>query len=218
ECFEDAHIARLMNEHFIFIKVDREERPDLDQLYMEAVQMITQRAGWPLNAFCLPDGRPFFGGTYFPPEDRNLGIIPWPQLLMRIANHFKENASELEENADNIVRNLQFSNNPPSEGEDTLTKERLLNAAQALCEMHDDAWGGFGEAPKFPPSMMVDFLLSIRATRACDEGDAALATRIDDVVNKTLSIMARGGIFDQVGGGFARYSVDTMWMIPHFEK
>ena len=112
ESFESDYIAKLMNQHFVCVKVDREERPDVDQVYMEAVQMIQQSGGWPLNVFCLPDGRPFFGGTYFPPEDRGQGLIPWPQVLMRISEHYKRSRAELEENADAIQKNIMASTIP----------------------------------------------------------------------------------------------------------
>jgi len=218
ECFEDPYIAKLMNEHFVCIKVDREERPDLDQLYMEAVQMIIQRAGWPLNAFCLPNGKPFFGGTYFPAEDKGQGIVPWPQLLMRIATHFRDNPGELEENADNIVHNLKLANQLEDDTAPAWDPAALLTGADLICSAHDDEWGGFSQAPKFPPSMIVDFLLGVRSSRACEEKLPALAERIDQVVPRTLGLMARGGIFDQLGGGFSRYSVDRSWTVPHFEK
>ncbi|MGE9296749.1 MAG: thioredoxin domain-containing protein [Puniceicoccales bacterium] len=217
ECFENAGIARLMNQHFVCVKVDREEHPEVDQIYMEAVQMITQRGGWPLNVFCLPDGRPFFGGTYFPPEDRGQGIVPWPQLLMRISDYYKKNRDELEENADNILKNMTEGNKPLGSTGEVLSREQLISAAKGICTQHDDEWGGFGEAPKFPPSMTLDFLLAIRGTVAC-ERDVELGKRIDQVVQVTLKGMAHGGLFDQVGGGFARYSVDKLWLIPHFEK
>ncbi|GHB96927.1 thioredoxin domain-containing protein [Cerasicoccus arenae] len=217
ECFEDPSIARLMNQHFVCVKVDREEHPDVDQIYMEAVQMITQRGGWPLNVFCLPDGRPFFGGTYFPPEDRGQGLVPWPQLIMRISDYFQKNREELEENADNILKNMAEGNKPiGATGDDLLSKD-LITAAEGICTQHDDEWGGFGEAPKFPPSMSLNFLLGIRGTAACD-AKPALAQRLDQVIQLTLKGMAHGGIFDQVGGGFSRYSVDKLWLIPHFEK
>ncbi len=217
ESFEDPYIADLMNRHFVCVKVDREERPDVDQIYMEAVQMINQHGGWPLNAFCLPDGRPFFGGTYFPPEDRGHGIVPWPQLIMRIADYFKKNRDELEENAGNIVKNLAAANVPMGADGTPLPNEALITAAEAICGQHDDEWGGFGDAPKFPPSMTLDFLLAMRATQAV-AAKPELPARLDDVIRKTLAGMARGGIFDQIGGGFCRYSVDRNWIIPHFEK
>lgn len=217
ECFENPSIARLMNQHFICVKVDREEHPEVDQIYMEAVQMITQRGGWPLNVFCLPDGRPFFGGTYFPPEDRGQGIIPWPQLLMRISDYYQKNREELEENAENILKNLAEGNKPIGATGEDIAGQHLLTAAEGICTQHDDEWGGFGDAPKFPPSMTLNFLLAVRGAAACD-AKPQLAARIDQVVQMTLKGMAHGGLFDQVGGGFARYSVDKLWLIPHFEK
>jgi uncharacterized protein len=217
ECFEDAYIADLMNRHFICVKVDREERPDVDQIYMEAVQMITQHGGWPLNAFCLPDGRPFFGGTYFPPGDNDRGMIPWPQLLMRVADYYAKQRGELEENANNIVQNLLHANAPRGASGQPVENRALLAAAQGICTTHDDTWGGFGAAPKFPPAMALDFLLAARATGAA-ERVGGLAARLDAVVNTTARAMAHGGLFDQFGGGFCRYSVDARWLIPHFEK
>ncbi len=218
ESFENDYIAKLMNEHFICIKVDREERPDVDQIYMEAVQMITNHGGWPLNIFCFPDGRPFFGGTYFPPEDRGQNMVPWPQLIMRIADFYKHKKTELEENAENIVKNLALSNRPAGDSDHQLDNLQLLTAAEIICNSHDDEWGGFGQAPKFPPSMALNFLLEIRQSSTCEEQRPSLARRIDEVVTHTLNAMARGGIFDQIGGGFSRYSVDKHWLIPHFEK
>ncbi len=218
ESFADEYIADLMNRHFVCIKVDREERPDVDQIYMEAVQMLTQQGGWPLNVFCLPDGRPFFGGTYFPPGDNGRGLVPWPQLLMRVADYFAKNRADLAENAGNIVKNLAHSNAPMGVNADSVWDNRaLLAAAQAVAGMHDDTWGGFGGAPKFPPAMTLDFLLAVRATSAA-ERVRGLAARLDEIVNTTSRAMAHGGLFDQFGGGFCRYSVDGQWLIPHFEK
>ncbi len=221
ESFENAYIADLMNRHFVNIKIDREERPDIDQIYMEAVQMITRHGGWPLNVFCFPDGRPFFGGTYFPPDDRGHGIVPWPQVLMRVSDYYRSHRDELEQNADAIVKNLLHANNAIA-GESAATggwtPGVLAGAAESICQRHDDEHGGFGEAPKFPPSMSLDFLLAFRNTDACETQRPNLAQRIDAVINGTLRNMARGGIFDQFGGGFARYSVDRFWIIPHFEK
>ena len=215
ESFEDEYIAGIMNKHFICVKVDREERPDLDQIYMEAVQMIQQQGGWPLNVFCLPDGRPFFGGTYFPPEDRGQGLIPWPQICMRIADFYKRSKGELVENAESIQKNILAGTQAASTGgaSSDWNPECLLEAAQGICGNHDDQYGGFGEAPKFPPAMSLNFL---RALRPAAESD--LAARIDEVSHITLRAMAHGGLFDQFGGGFARYSVDAHWLIPHFEK
>lgn len=178
--------------------------------------MLTQHGGWPLNAFCFPDGRPFFGGTYFPPADNSRGIIPWPQLLMRVADYYAKNRAALVENADNIVMNMQVSNVPP--GENMAWDNRvLLKAAQSIGTFHDDTWGGFGGAPKFPPAMTLNFLLAVRATAGV-ETVPGLAEKLDGCVNITGRAMAHGGIFDQFGGGFCRYSVDGQWLIPHFEK
>lgn len=215
ESFEDEYIAGLMNRNFVCIKVDREERPDIDQMFVEVVQMITGRAGWPLNVFCLPNGKPFFGGTYFPPKDIGRGIIPWPQLLMRLVESFKKSPHELEENGDNIIQNLLIANNPQS-GE-VLLNNSLLEGAKMICATHDDEWGGFGKAPKFPSPTVLEYLFAIRGSAACNE-DERLANRIDEVLVKTLKSMAHGGIYDQIGGGFSRYSVDRFWAVPHFEK
>jgi uncharacterized protein YyaL (SSP411 family) len=217
ESFEDSYVADIMNNHFICVKVDREERPDIDHVYVEAVQMFNQSAGWPLNVFCLPDGKPFWGGTYFPPEDRGQGIVPWPQLLMRIADHYKRTKDEMVENAENVVKNLVHANDAQSSGGDEWNHGLLLEAARVLCGSHDDEHGGFTPAPKFPSPMKMDFLLALRESHACSQ-TSGLGERIDAVAHKTLSAMGRGGLFDQVGGGFARYSVDAEWKIPHFEK
>jgi uncharacterized protein YyaL (SSP411 family) len=217
ESFEQPYIAELMNQHFICIKVDREERPEVDKLMMDAVQMINGHGGWPLNCFCLPDGRPFFGGTYFPPEDRGQGQVPWPQLLMRVADFFHRNKAELAANADAIAQNLTHLTRAPDADGSSPQPADLLAAAKRLCEQHDDTYGGFGGAPKFPSPPTVDFLLAIRGTAAVEQ-DRALATRLDAVLTVTLGGMARGGLFDQIGGGFHRYCVDRDWTVPHFEK
>ncbi len=220
ESFENDYIAGLMNKHFVCVKVDREERPDVDQIYMEAVQMIAQHGGWPLNAFCFPDGRPFFGGTYFPPEDRGNNMIPWPQLLMRIRDYYDREKEKLEENAGNILHNLEAMNTPVATSTDPLDADALAGAAGAICQHHDDDFGGFGNAPKFPASAALNFLMETRrlleAGRAGDETDSE--KRLDQVVETTLRGMAHGGLYDQVGGGFTRYSTDRYWLIPHFEK
>ncbi|MEE2988819.1 MAG: thioredoxin domain-containing protein [Verrucomicrobiota bacterium] len=215
ESFEDEYIAGIMNKHFICVKVDREERPDIDQIYMEAVEMIQQQGGWPLNVFCLPDGRPFFGGTYFPPEDRGQGLIPWPQICMRIADFYKRSKGELIENAEAIRKNILARTQAASTGGASIdwTPQCLLDAAQGICGNHDDQYGGFGKAPKFPPSMALNFLRALRPSAGSN-----LAARIDEVSRITLRAMAHGGLYDQFGGGFARYSVDAHWLIPHFEK
>ncbi|MGE9289726.1 MAG: thioredoxin domain-containing protein [Puniceicoccales bacterium] len=218
ESFENDYIARLMNKHFVCIKVDREERPDVDRVYMEAVQMINQHGGWPLHAFCLSDGRPFYGGTYFPPEDRGQGLIPWPQLIMRISEYFHSKRDELEENAGNIIANLEHLSASAQEEGSEWSPRDLLKAIRRIVETRDPENGGFGGAPKFPPTMVMQFLLSMRQTRACGNEFPKLADKVDGAVKLTLEKIARGGLFDQVGGGFCRYCVDAQWTIPHFEK
>ena len=222
ESFENEYIAGLMNQHFVCVKVDREERPDVDQIYMEAVQMIARHGGWPLNAFCFPDGRPFFGGTYFPPEDRGNNMVPWPQLLMRVRDYYQREREKLEENAENIVHNLSAMNTPVMGGADVLDAEALVRAANAVVKNHDDDFGGFGDAPKFPPSMTLDFLLEthrlLQTRRPAANAESDQERRLDQVIETTLKGMAHGGLYDQVGGGFTRYSTDRFWLIPHFEK
>jgi uncharacterized protein YyaL (SSP411 family) len=219
ESFEDDYIAKLMNTHFVCIKVDREERPDVDQIYMDAVQMLNGHGGWPLNVFCLPDGRPFAGGTYFPPdESRGHNIVPWPQLLIRVADYYLRQRGDLEENAKAIIGNLEASNRPHQATGDPVGKGDFLLAMDRLMESHDAEFGGFGTAPKFPPSMTLDFLLGLRASATVDLQFPDKASGMDSAINRTLTGMAHGGIFDQIGGGFARYSVDQQWLIPHFEK
>jgi uncharacterized protein YyaL (SSP411 family) len=217
ESFEQSWIADLMNRHFICIKVDREERPEVDKLMMDAVQMVQGHGGWPLNCFCLPDGRPFFGGTYFPPEDRGQGQVPWPQLLMRVADFYHRNKSELAANADAIAHNLTHLTRAPDADGTAPSPADLLGAGRRLCEQHDDQHGGLGGAPKFPSPSSLDLLLALRGTAAV-AADRPFATRIDAVLTMTLGAMARGGLYDQIGGGFHRYCVDRDWTVPHFEK
>jgi len=199
--------------------VDREERPDIDQIYMDAVQMLNGHGGWPLNVFCLPDGRPFAGGTYFPPNDHGgHNIVPWPQLLIRVADYYQRQRNDLEANARAIIGNLQASNTPHQCTGDPVSRGDLMLAVNRLLENQDPEFGGFGTSPKFPPAMSLDFLLSMRASATIESGFPQKAAEIDVLVNRTLTAMAHGGIFDQIGGGFARYSVDQLWLIPHFEK
>ena len=214
ECFEDPWIADLMNRHFVCVKVDREERPDVDQLHMDAVQMVQQQGGWPLNSFCLPDGRPFFGGTYFPPDERG-GRTPWPRVLMRVADFFRSQREELAANADAVARNLLHFSRSPGAGAGPVGAEARLAAARALLDDADAEHGGFGGAPKFPPAMAVDFLLAVRSRPGLGEADRAA---IEATARRTLDAMDRGGLRDQVGGGFHRYCVDREWTVPHFEK
>jgi uncharacterized protein YyaL (SSP411 family) len=217
ESFEQPWVSELMNQHFICVKVDREERPEVDKLMMDAVQMIQGHGGWPLNCFCLPDGRPFFGGTYFPPEDRGQGQVPWPQLLMRVTDFYHRSKAELAANADAIAQNLTHLTRAPDADGTAPTTADLVEAVRRMAEQHDDTFGGFGAAPKFPAPHTLNFLLGMRGMAAV-EADRALASRVDAVLTITLGAMARGGLYDQIGGGFHRYCVDRDWTVPHFEK
>ena len=172
------------------------------------------KGGWPLNVFCLPDGRPFFGGTYFPPEDKGNGLVPWPQLLIRIADFYKKSKEELLENAEAIQQNLIVASASSSKF-DSFDLSHLRTAAIGICGNHDDQYGGFGSAPKFPQAMVLNFLMSFQLNHICDE---ELERRIQQVLTTTLKAMAHGGLYDQIGGGFSRYCVDGHWLIPHFEK
>lgn len=208
ECFENPEIARLQNELFVNIKVDREERPDLDELYMNALQAMTGSGGWPLNIFLTPDGKPFYGGTYFPPDDR--GQLPaWPRVLVAVAQAYRERREEVERAAAELVEYLRQQTRPPLQP--TELREQLLDeAARNLVPHYDREHGGFGTAPKFPSPFQLEFLL--RTFRR------AGAPRALEMVLQTLRSMANGGIHDQIGGGFHRYTVDEAWLIPHFEK
>jgi uncharacterized protein len=208
ESFENEAIASIMNAHFINIKVDREERPDLDAIYMAAVQMLTGSGGWPMTVFLTPDQIPFYGGTYFPPEDRR-GMPGFPRVLMSVARAYNEKKEQIRGDAAAIVAALRN----PAEFEqhgDGLAASVLDSAADRLMASYDDREGGFGSAPKFPPSMPLTFLL--RSYLRTGNGDFRAA------VEHTLDKMACGGIYDQLGGGFHRYSVDNRWLVPHFEK
>ena len=208
ESFENEAIARLMNEHFVSIKVDREERPDLDQIYMDAVQLITGRGGWPLTMFLTPDGKPFFGGTYYPPEDRH-GMPGFPRVLLGAAQAYEKQAHEVQHNVEKLTAALgAMADYTPASGE--LRRGLPQAAARALGEHYDSVNGGIGGAPKFPNTFV--FSLFLRVSQS--EGDFGLA----EMVRHTLTKMAKGGIYDQIGGGFHRYSVDERWLVPHFEK
>ena len=216
-CFNDPYIASLMNRHFINIIVDREERPDIDNVYMEAVRMFNQSAGWPLNVFCLPDGKPFWGGTYFPKEDMGNGLAPWPQILIRVAEHYRKAKYELKENADNVIANLLHANNADFSTEDIWQNHFLKIAVQKICELHDDKNGGFTPAPKFPSPMKIDFLLSMSESSYV-RSNLEISHKIEQCISTTLQNVSKGGIHDHIGGGFFRYSTDEKWSMPHFEK
>lgn len=209
ESFENEAIAQLMNDNFVNIKVDREERPDLDTIYMNAVQMMIRHGGWPLTVFLTPEGVPFYGGTYFPPEDRH-GMPGFPRVLISVADAYRNRRDQISESAESVLQALQQINQAGSAGGE-LSAAILDRAAADLLRQHDPVYGGFSNrGPKFPPSMSLTFLLR-QWQRAGNE--AALRA-----VELTLDRMAQGGMYDQLGGGFHRYSVDEKWLVPHFEK
>ena len=208
ESFENDEIAAKMNDLFVNIKVDREERPDLDSLYMSAVQSMTGHGGWPLNAFLTPDGTPFYGGTYFPPDDR-MGMPGFPKVLEAVASAFRDRREEVEENAQQIRELLQRATKQLPKPDD-LNPEIMVEASEQLARSYDARNGGFGSAPKFPQPSALEFLLR--------QGKRGGGQREAIMVQRTLDRMASGGIFDQVGGGFHRYAVDAVWLVPHFEK
>jgi uncharacterized protein YyaL (SSP411 family) len=208
ESFENPDIARLMNEGFVNVKVDREERPDVDDVYMKAVQMLTGRGGWPMTVFLTPDGKPFYGGTYFPPVDRH-GMPGFPRVLEAISRAYRERPDEVAKAVDQLLAGLARSEQiRRRDGE--LDPGLPRRAAEALLAHVDRQEGGLGGAPKFPHSTA--FQLFLRQHRA--SGNAALL----EAVVLTCDRMARGGMYDQIGGGFHRYSVDAHWLVPHFEK
>jgi uncharacterized protein YyaL (SSP411 family) len=207
ESFENEHIAKIMNEHFVSIKVDREQRPDVDDVYMTAVRMMTGSGGWPLSVFLTPDGKPFYGGTYFPPKDM-YGRPGFDSLLLAIADAWKNKRADLLESADKISSILQQSSEEP--GKEALSTDTLNKSYLHLTRIFDSIYGGFGSAPKFPQPTNLSMLLSYWH-RTGDK--VALA-----MVETTLEAMAKGGMYDHLGGGFHRYSTDSRWLVPHFEK
>jgi uncharacterized protein len=208
ESFENPRTAELMNSSFVNIKVDREERPDLDGIYMQAVQAMTGSGGWPMTVFLTPDGTPFYGGTYFPPESR-ANMPAFPNVLTAIADAWQNRRADVLQSGKQLRAHLQQTLQPaPAAGQ--LDIDILHSAGRGLAAQHDPDAGGFGTAPKFPQPMALEFLLRYWK-RTGDE-----AAR--DVVVHTLERMARGGIYDHLGGGFARYSTDAEWLVPHFEK
>jgi hypothetical protein len=208
ESFEDELTARLMNENFISIKVDREERPDVDHIYMNAVQMLTGRGGWPMTMFLTPDGKPFYGGTYFPPEDRH-GLPSFKRLLVGIAQAYYEKPDDVQRTVGQLMTGLQRMELLQPSGQQ-VDAQVILDAAAKLERAYDDVHGGIGQAPKFPNEAVFELFLRVHASLA---GQHYL-----DMTLHTLRQMARGGIYDQLGGGFHRYSVDEHWLVPHFEK
>lgn len=208
ESFENDDIARLLNSKFISIKVDREERPGVDAIYMNAVQMLTGAGGWPLSVFLTPELKPFFGGTYFPPEDM-YGRPGFKSLLTRVVDVWEDQQSAVLEDADRLTMRLRQQETPP-DGEGAINKSVLKDAVDSLRTRFDPVWGGFGGAPKFPPSAGIGLVL--RYFQDTGEPEAL------EMVTLTLDKMAQGGMYDHLGGGFHRYSVDHKWLVPHFEK
>lgn len=207
ESFENEEIAKIMNENFVSIKVDREERPDLDDIYQKACQMATGQGGWPLSVFLTPDQRPFYAGTYFPVLD-SYGRPGFGSILLQLAQAWKEKPDDVKKAADSFMETLQKADivTAPSKLEKTILDEAAVN----LLSIADNTYGGFGSAPKFPNASNLSFLLRY--------GKISKITKFNEFVFKTLNKMAKGGIFDQVGGGFHRYSTDARWLVPHFEK
>jgi uncharacterized protein len=207
ESFEDDATAEFVNDHFVAVKVDREERPDVDAVYMEAVQALTGQGGWPMTAFLTPTGRPFYAGTYFPPQPTH-GMPSFRQVLEAVSRTWAEHRGEVEDAAERIAGQLGGDRLPP--GEHPPGPDLLAAALRRLVTEFDTEHAGFGHAPKFPPSMLLEFLLRHHA-RTGDSSALAM-------VEATCERMARGGMYDQLAGGFARYSVDRAWVVPHFEK
>jgi uncharacterized protein YyaL (SSP411 family) len=212
ESFEDEETARVMNEHFINIKIDREERPDLDHIYMDAVQAMTGSGGWPLNVFLTPGARPFYGGTYFPPK-RAFNRPSWKEVLLGVTEAFTQRRNEIDAQAENLTEHLMQANafgiSSPGEN-DFFTKKKINEAFENIMKNADGEWGGFGKAPKFPQSLVIQYLLRFYHISENKEALQQALLSIDKMID--------GGIYDQVGGGFARYSTDTEWLVPHFEK
>ena len=208
ESFEDEATAQVMNEHFVNIKVDREERPDIDGIYMQAVQAMTGHGGWPMTVFLTPDGEPFYGGTYFPPEDRH-GMPSFRTVLTSVSDAYVNQKDRVARTAA-AMREVYANASGPSRSSGTVTAQTLERAYRGIAQRIDLQNGGLEGAPKFPPTMTLDFML--RYAHRTGTGWAR------DMVLHSFRKMARGGIYDQVGGGFARYAVDAIWLVPHFEK
>ncbi len=210
ESFENEEVAAIMNEHFINIKVDREERPDVDHIYMDAVQAISGSGGWPLNVFLTPDRKPFYGGTYFPPR-RAFNRSSWTEVLQAVSRSFQEKRDEIELQAHNLTEHLQVSNTfGLGRSKADFTEEQIDKAFRNVIKQADKEWGGFGRAPKFPQTFTINFLLTYSHITGSKEA-------LDQAI-LSLDKMIQGGIYDHIGGGFARYSTDTEWLVPHFEK
>ncbi|MGD7706477.1 thioredoxin domain-containing protein [Microlunatus sp. Y2014] len=210
ESFADEQVAAMINSNFVAIKVDREERPDLDAVYMAATVGLTGQGGWPMSVWLTPDGKPFHAGTYFPPEPRH-GMPSFPQVLEAVAGAWRDRAADVRSGAADIAAELAKRAAVPPPGE--VGVDEIDMAVITLAGDFDDRFGGFGGAPKFPPSMVLDALLARAA-----QGDGAVADQAWTMARDTCLAMADGGLFDQLAGGFARYSTDVAWVVPHFEK
>lgn len=208
ESFEDPETAQILNEHFVSIKVDREERPDLDSIYMNAVVAITGQGGWPTSVFLTPDGEPFYGGTYFP-STRRYSLPSFKEVLQAVARSWANDTGKIKKVGQDLTRHLQEISAWDLESAGALRPDMLQEAASALINAYDWQMGGWGRAPRFPQPMAIEFLLS-QATRGVD--------RALEAAVHVLSMMSRGGLYDVVGGGFHRYSTDDQWLVPHFEK
>ncbi|MBM4303832.1 MAG: thioredoxin domain-containing protein [Deltaproteobacteria bacterium] len=210
ESFEDEATAKILNDSFVSIKVDREERPDLDNIYMNAVQIMTHRGGWPMTVFLTPDLEPFYGGTYFPPEDK-MGMPSFKKILLGIANTWKNREGEVKKSAAELLTALKEINQPTTRNGVSLSFRALTEAAfHKIKSSFDPIYGGLGQAPKFFHT--TDFRLALRHWKTTQEEEAIT------LVNTTLQLWAQGGIYDHLGGGFHRYSTDEKWLVPHFEK
>src|ERR1700675_1480814 len=208
ESYDDAEIAAIVNQHFIAVKVDRDERPDIDSRYQAAVQAVSGQGGWPLTAFLTPDGKPFYGGTYFPPND-GYGRPSFRRVLLSIANAYKEKHGDVVEQAKMVEQAIAQSESPA--GRDGRISPSIIQAIQqSAFKMFDPQNGGFGQAPKFPHPSALDLLIEQYARTGDDAARNVIVT--------TLEHMANGGVYDQLAGGFHRYSVDERWVVPHFEK
>src|SRR5690606_12589510 len=213
ESFSNEETAALMNRWFVNVKVDREERPDVDAVYMTAVQALTGQGGWPMTVFMTPDGKPFYAGTYYPPEDAH-GRPGFRRLLAAIADAWTNQREQLLNSAETITEHLRQATSRMTPGGDgEISPELPERAVDRFRNSFDAQWGGFGDAPKFPSPSNLDFLFAYGARTIDDREPSAL-----NMALLTLVRMASGGMYDHLGGGFARYSVDRYWLVPHFEK
>jgi uncharacterized protein YyaL (SSP411 family) len=208
ESFEDSEVAAILNSHFVAIKVDREERPDIDQIYMTVCQALTGRGGWPLSIFMTPEGKPFFAGTYFPKKGK-MSIAGFVDILEHISNFWEKDRGKITSSGEMITAAIQVAS-PPDSGNTTLNASTLKLGFEQLAHGFDPTWGGFSSAPKFPLPHILTFLL--RWYKRSNDQRALM------MVEKTLVAMRKGGIFDHIGFGFHRYSVYEKWLVPHFEK